>query len=54
MDEEVEASLVAKRTPLPVGLHSVEEKRKKEEEERGRESQQQLQEGQQQPQPDGE
>jgi hypothetical protein len=54
MDEEVEASPVAKRTPWPIGLHSVEEKRKKEEEERERESQQQLQEGQQQQRPDGE
>ena len=54
MDEEVEASPVAKRTPWPVGLHSVEEKRKKEEKERSQESQQQLQEGQQQPRPDGE
>ena len=35
MDEEVVASPVAKRTPWPIGLHSVEEKRKKEEEERG-------------------
>ena len=33
-DEEVEASRVAKRTPWPIGLHSVEERRKKEEEER--------------------
>jgi len=54
MDEEVEASPVAKRTPCPIGLHSVEEKRKKEEEERERETQQQLQEGQQQPQQEGE
>ena len=42
MDVEVEASPVAKRTPWPIGLHSVEEKRKKEEEEHERESQQQL------------
>jgi len=28
MDEEVEASPVAKQTPWPIGLHSVEEKRK--------------------------
>ena len=54
MNEEVEASLVAKRTPWPIRLHSVEEKRKKEEEERGRESQQQLQEGQREPWLDGE
>ena len=50
MDEEVEASPVAKRTPWPIGLHSVEEKRKKEVEEREREKQQQLRQGQQQPQ----
>ena len=54
MDEEVEASPVTKRKPWPIGLHSVEEKRKKEEEERKRETQQQLQEGQQQPQQEGE
>ena len=48
VDEEVEASPVAKRTPWPIGLHSVEERRKKEEEEREREPQQQLQEEQQQ------
>ena len=47
---EVEASLVTKRTPWPIGLHSVEEQRKKEEEEREREMQQQPQEGLQQPQ----
>jgi len=29
MDEEVEASPVMKRTPWPIGLHSVEEKRKR-------------------------
>jgi len=28
MDEEVEASPVAKRMPWPIGLHSIEEKRK--------------------------
>ena len=44
MDEEVEASPVAKRTPWPIGLHSIEERRKKEGEEREREPQQQLQE----------
>ena len=33
VNEEVEASPVAKRTPWPIGLHSVEERRKKEEEE---------------------
>ena len=46
VDEEVEAS-PTKRTPWPIGLHSVEERRKKEEEEREREEQQQLQEKQQ-------
>jgi len=49
MDEEVEASPIAKRTPWPIGLHSVEEQRKRGEEERERETQQQLQEGQQHP-----
>ena len=49
MDEEVEASLAAKRTPWPIGLHFVEEQKKREEEERERETRQQLQEGQQQP-----
>jgi len=34
MDEEVEASPIAKRTPWPIGLHSVEEQRKRGEEER--------------------
>ena len=29
IDEEVEASPVVKRTPWPIGLHSVEEKRKR-------------------------
>ena len=53
-DEEVEASPVTKRTPWTIGLHSVEEKRKKEEEERERETQQRLQEGQQQPHQGGE
>jgi len=33
MDKEVETSPVAKRTPWPVGLRSVEEQRKREEEE---------------------
>jgi len=50
MDEEVEASPVAKRTPWPIGLHSIEEQSKRGEEERERETQQQLQEGHQQPQ----
>ena len=40
MDEEVEASPVARQTPWPIRLHSAEEKKKKEEEERERESQQ--------------
>ena len=34
MDKEVEAAPVGKRTPWPIGLHSVEERRKLEEEER--------------------
>jgi len=42
LEEEVEASPIVKRTPWPIGLHSVEERRKKEEEEREREPQQQL------------
>jgi hypothetical protein len=46
MDEEVEASPAAKRTRWPIGLHSVEEQRKREDEERERETRQQLQEGQ--------
>jgi len=54
MDEEVEAPPAAKRTPWPIGLHSVEEEKKREEEERERETRQQLQEGQQQPQQEGE
>jgi hypothetical protein len=40
MDEEVESSPVAKRTPWPIGLHSVEEQKKRGEEERTREMQQ--------------
>jgi len=48
MDEEVEASPTKKRTPWPIGLHSVEEPRKKKEEEHEQETWQQLQEGQQQ------
>ena len=46
MDEEAQTSLVAKRTPWPAGLRSVEEQRKKEEEEREQETQQQPQEEQ--------
>ena len=41
MDEEVEASATARRTPWPIGLHSVEQQKKKEEEERERETRQQ-------------
>ena len=49
MDEELDASPVVRWTPWPIGLHSVEGRRKKEEEEeeRVREPQQQLQEEQQ-------
>jgi len=47
MDEEVEAFPVAKRTPWPVGLRSVEEQRKRGEEEHEWEMQQQQYEGQQ-------
>jgi len=54
MDKEVEASPAAKRTAWPIGLHSVEDQRKREEEEREQETRQQLQEGQQQPQQEGE
>jgi len=53
-DEEVEASPITERTPGPIGLHSVEERRKKKEEEHERETQQQLQQGQQQAQQQGE
>ena len=42
MDEEVEVSPVAKWMPWPIGLHSVEEQRKRGEEEREREAQHQL------------
>jgi len=42
MDEEVEASPTAKRTPWPIRLHSVNERRKREEKEREREMRQQL------------
>jgi len=47
MDEEVEASPTARRTPWPIGLHSVEEQRKKEEKEREQKTRQQPQEEQQ-------
>jgi len=54
MDEEVEASCTARRTPWPIGLHSVEQQRKKEEEkEREQEARRQPQE-EQQPQKEGE
>jgi len=35
VDEEVEASPIAKRMPWPIRLHSIEERRKKEEERKG-------------------
>jgi len=38
MDEEVDASPIARRTPWPTGLRSIEEQRKKEEEERKQET----------------
>ena len=47
MDEEVEASPTARRMPWPIGLHSVEEQRKKEEREREQKTREQPQEGQQ-------
>ncbi|XP_021317714.1 PH domain-containing protein DDB_G0275795-like [Sorghum bicolor] len=47
MDEEVEAFPTARRTPWPIGLHSVEEQRRKEEREREQEARQQPQEEQQ-------
>jgi len=47
MDEGAETSHVAKRTPWPAGLRSVEERRKKEEEEREQGTRQQAQEEQQ-------
>jgi len=40
MDEEAQTSLVAKWTPWPVGLRSVEEQGKKDEEEREQETRQ--------------
>ena len=52
MDEEVEASPTARRTPWPIGLHSIEEQRRKEETEREQKTQQQPQE-EQRPQPKG-
>ena len=57
MDEEVEVSPVAKWTPWPIGLHSVEEQRKRGEEEREREAQHQPQqereEGEERRRPEG-
>ena len=47
MDEEAKTSLVAKRTPWPAELRSIEEQRKKDEEEHEQETRQQLQEEQQ-------
>ena len=44
MDEEAQTSLVARRTPWPAGLRSIEEQKKKEEEEREQETRRQLQE----------
>ena len=44
MDEEAQTSLVAGRTPWPVGLRSIEEQKRKEEEEREQETRRQLQE----------
>ncbi|XP_021309121.1 neurofilament medium polypeptide-like [Sorghum bicolor] len=47
MDEEVEAFPIAKRTPWPIGVHSIEEQRRKEEREREQKTRQQPQEEQQ-------
>ena len=47
MDEEVEASPTARRTPWPIGLHSVEEQRRKEERECEQKTRHQPQEEQQ-------
>jgi len=44
MDEEAQTSLVARRTPWPTRLHSIEEQKKKEEEEHEQETRRQLQE----------
>ena len=52
MDEEASTSLVARRTPWPTGLRSIEEQRKKEEEEeREQETRRQLQEQEHRPGP---
>jgi len=48
MDEEVEVSAIARRTPWPIKLHSVEQQKKKKEEEREEETRQQPRE---EPQP---
>ena len=50
MDEEASTSLVARRTPWPTGLRSIEEQRKKEEE-REQETRRQLQEQERRPEP---
>jgi hypothetical protein len=42
MHEELEAPPTTKWTPWPIGLHSVEDQRRKEEEEHEREMRQQL------------
>jgi len=44
MDEEVEASPTARRTLWPIGLHSIEEQRRKEEREREQKARHQPQE----------
>jgi hypothetical protein len=49
MDEEVEASATTRRTPWPIGLHSIEQQKKKGEEEREQETRQQPREEQRPP-----
>jgi len=44
MDKEAQTSLVARRTPWPAGLRSIEEQKKKEKEKREQETRRQLQE----------
>jgi len=51
MDEEASTSLVARRTPRPTGLRSIEEQRKKEEEKREQKTWRQLQEQERRPEP---
>jgi len=51
MDEEAQTSLVARRTPWPAGLRSIEEQKKKEEEEHEQETWRQLQEQDRQQEP---